>query len=241
MRIFVITDCHANLPALEAALAFIQQQGYDAIFHTGDAIGIGPFPLECVDLLLATPRLFCTKGNHDAWFADGLPSPQPGWMTDGEVEHQRWTHAQLTADHRRAISRWPYMVRETYHNVAVAYTHYAMTTVESSFVPIERNADRAALDWLFGSYKSDIIFYGHHHPPSDVSGMARYVNPGSLGCYEKPMARLVEMNIHEDGQFTLAHHALLYNDIRLLDAFEDRRVPERDFLYQAFFGGRFNS
>jgi len=25
-------------------------------------------------------------GNHDAWFAGGLPQPQPAWMSNGEVQ-----------------------------------------------------------------------------------------------------------------------------------------------------------
>lgn len=45
-RIVIITDVHANLPALEAALAAIRADGATAIYHIGDAIGIGPFPAE---------------------------------------------------------------------------------------------------------------------------------------------------------------------------------------------------
>ena len=54
-RIAVITDVHANLPALDAALAEIDRLGADVTYHTGDAIGIGPFPAECVDRLLSRP------------------------------------------------------------------------------------------------------------------------------------------------------------------------------------------
>ena len=66
MRIAVLTDAHGNLPALQVALAALQREGCDAIFHTGDAIGIGPCPAECLDLLLNTPRVRPVMGNHDA-------------------------------------------------------------------------------------------------------------------------------------------------------------------------------
>ena len=46
MKIAVLTDVHGNLPALQVALRAIRREGADAIFHTGDAIGIGPFPAE---------------------------------------------------------------------------------------------------------------------------------------------------------------------------------------------------
>jgi predicted phosphodiesterase len=42
MRIVVITDLHANLPALQALLQAIRTHDYDALYHTGDAIAIGP-------------------------------------------------------------------------------------------------------------------------------------------------------------------------------------------------------
>jgi predicted phosphodiesterase len=77
MKIIVMTDAHANLPALQAALAAIQAEGYDQLVHTGDAIAIGPYPAESLDLLLATPNIRFTKGNHDQWFAEGLPNPIP--------------------------------------------------------------------------------------------------------------------------------------------------------------------
>jgi predicted phosphodiesterase len=51
-RIAVITDAHAYLPALGAALTAIRADGPDAVYHTGDAIGIGPFPAETLDRLL---------------------------------------------------------------------------------------------------------------------------------------------------------------------------------------------
>ena len=58
MKLAVLTDAHGNLPALEAALGAIRAEGCDAIYHTGDAIGIGPYPAETLDCLLNTPSLY---------------------------------------------------------------------------------------------------------------------------------------------------------------------------------------
>ena len=105
MRLAVLTDIHANLPALGAALTVIRQHGYDLLVHTGDAISIGPFPAECLDILLGLPRARLLMGNHDAWFVEGLPTPQPSWMSDSEGLHQRWTHAQLDPALRMTIAQ----------------------------------------------------------------------------------------------------------------------------------------
>ena len=104
MKIAVITDVHANLPALEAVLGAIQVEECDAIFHVGDAIAIGPYPAECLDLMQRTPNLHCVAGNHDLYFVDGLPAPQPEWMSNGEVDHQRWTHQQVGEKRKSFIS-----------------------------------------------------------------------------------------------------------------------------------------
>ncbi len=52
MKLGVLTDVHANLPALEAVLRLLESEQCDGIIHTGDAIGISPHPAECLDLLL---------------------------------------------------------------------------------------------------------------------------------------------------------------------------------------------
>ncbi len=42
-------------------------------------------------------------GNHDAWFAFGLPTPIPAWMSAGEVAHQCCTYRQLAAELRAVV------------------------------------------------------------------------------------------------------------------------------------------
>lgn len=53
------------------------------MFHTGDAIAIGPYPAETLDLLLSEPKIECVMGNHEAYFVEGLPQPRPEWMSEG--------------------------------------------------------------------------------------------------------------------------------------------------------------
>jgi hypothetical protein len=96
------------------------------------------------------------------------------------------------------------------------------------------------LDRLFGGFVSELIFFGHDHSSCDLQGRARYVNPGSLGCHTRAVARYCVAEFHE-GTFTIAHRAVPYDDAELQRAFEERQVPEREFINQAFFGGRFSA
>ena len=237
MRIAVLTDAHGNLPALQVALAALRREGCDAIFHTGDAIGIGPCPAECLDLLLDTPRVRPVMGNHDAWFSFGLPDPRPSWMSDGELKHQRWVHSCLDPALRTVVGGWPYLIQEVCEGVRISFVHYGLRESQRGFVPAIKNPDSADLDGIFSSLKSDIVFYGHEHSASDLAGRARYVNPGSLGCHTEPIARFAMLTCRKN-RYKLKMYRIPYDDRALFEQFERRAVPERDFIYQAFFGGK---
>ncbi len=148
-RLAVLTDAHANLPALEAALAAIRSEGVTAIYHTGDAIGIGPFPAEVLDRLLHTPGARPVMGNHDAWFAYGLPTPRPVWMSEGELAHQRWTHAQIDPDRRPEVAAWPWVIEEEVAGVPVVFVHYALDASGHGFATPVPHPSPADLDRLF--------------------------------------------------------------------------------------------
>ena len=54
MRYALISDIHANLPALDAVLADIARHAdVDAAYHLGDLVGYGPWPNETVSRLRA--------------------------------------------------------------------------------------------------------------------------------------------------------------------------------------------
>jgi len=44
MRVGVLSDVHANLPALQAVLAELEQCGVDRLFVAGDLVGYGGQP-----------------------------------------------------------------------------------------------------------------------------------------------------------------------------------------------------
>jgi len=236
-KIAIFTDVHANWPALEAALQAIAPLNCDYLVHVGDAISIGPYPAETLEPLLQTPNLRLVMGNHDAVFAFGIPRPRPAWMSEGELAHEQWVHTQLRPEWQSQVAQWLFVLTETFAGVMVTFLHYALDETGRDFAPIVKNPDVAALDILFAPYPGDLIFYGHTHQLSDLTGQRRYVNPGSLGCHTEAVARFVILECHE-GQYHLTHHAVPYDDAPLAAAFHERNVPDREFIWKAFFGGR---
>ena len=64
ISVAVITDIHGNLPALEAALARIDELGIEQIYCGGDLVGYGPWPNEVCELIQerGIPTIY---GNYD--------------------------------------------------------------------------------------------------------------------------------------------------------------------------------
>ena len=63
-RIALVSDIHGNLPAFQAVLAAIAEEGVDEIWCLGDLVGYGAHPNECVELAQQSIHL-CLIGNHD--------------------------------------------------------------------------------------------------------------------------------------------------------------------------------
>jgi hypothetical protein len=64
MRIALLADLHANLPAVRAVLNDAAQIGCDAIWCAGDIVGRGPHPNEVVEALRAL-EVPTVQGNWD--------------------------------------------------------------------------------------------------------------------------------------------------------------------------------
>jgi predicted phosphodiesterase len=64
MVLAMISDIHANLPALEAVLADIEGAGVEETWCLGDVVGYGAQPDECATLVAERCAL-CLVGNHD--------------------------------------------------------------------------------------------------------------------------------------------------------------------------------
>src|SRR6266498_2177317 len=64
-RILIVSDVHANLVALEAALRDAEGGGpIDAVWSLGDCVGYGPQPTECIARLKGFDASM-VAGNHE--------------------------------------------------------------------------------------------------------------------------------------------------------------------------------
>jgi predicted phosphodiesterase len=92
MRLAILSDIHANLPALEAVLADIEEAGVSELWCLGDVVGYGAQPDECTSLVAERCAL-CLVGNHDLAVLGELDISS---FSPAAAAAVRWT--QQTAD-----------------------------------------------------------------------------------------------------------------------------------------------
>ena len=103
MRYGVISDVHANLPALEAVLEALERLGVDAYACAGDLVGYGPQPNECVDVVSRLGAA-CVAGNHDLIALGELSEERCERVAR---ESLQWTRAALDAATRDYLAGLP--------------------------------------------------------------------------------------------------------------------------------------
>jgi len=156
MRYAVFTDIHANLEALEAVLAKIDEiaakEPIDQLWFLGDLVGYGPDPNECILMLRARTDVIIA-GNHD-WAAVGkidLEDFSPAARISAE-----WTAEQLTSEHHEFLANLP----ERKEIGACTLVH------GSPYGPLwEYLTEEALAERSFQYFSSRYCFVGHTHVP----------------------------------------------------------------------------
>lgn len=234
MKIGIFTDLHANLPALKKALEFFQKENCDTIVHIGDLIGIGPYPKECMELVMQQTNMIFIMGNHDYWYGFGLPDPIPKYMSEEEVAHQNWTHQQIGNHYKSQVKEWKFSEDINLPNgLKINFRHYGLNDEKNWFGPFVKNPTYEAMEKIFQDVEASTIFYGHHHTANHLENSKRFINLGSAGCWDKSVVRLGILEVNEKSYF-LKKLFIPYNDDGFIEAFEERKVPAREFILANF-------
>jgi putative phosphoesterase len=181
-KVAVITDIHANLPALQAALARIDELGVDATYCGGDLVGYGPHPNE-VCAVIAERGIPTIYGNYDYAIARDLEDCGCAYVTPHDRElGQRsvdWTLAhtdQASKDFMRAL---PFDLRFAVGETEVHLVHGSPRKVNEYLF---EDKPARLYERLAAAEDAAVLVFGHTHKPwvRDHGGV-RFVNCGSVG------------------------------------------------------------
>jgi putative phosphoesterase len=198
MRILVISDLHANWPALDAVLA---AEPFDRLFVIGDLVSYGPHPREVVDFVERRADLV-VRGNHDNALGLGedcrcAPSSKP------LAEATRAVHRELLSPEQVMwLGRLPLtaIAREAGSSFYAVHASPRDHLFRYTLVP---SAPDDHLRHELRGVRADYVLLGHtHFPMVRQAGRRVVLNPGSVG-QPRDGDRRAAYAVIEDGNVTL--------------------------------------
>jgi len=216
MKIALFSDIHANLPALEACLADIDNNKPDAVYCLGDLVGYNIWPNEVINLIRKR-GIPAIAGNYD--FGIGRTSDDCGcaYKTDEEKEMGKisiaFTNQIVNTEERNYLRTLPAHIKVEFQlnndRLNLLLVHGSPRRIneylfedreEKSLLRIMKDAD------------ADIMCFGHTHKPyhrvlEQAEESTRYrhaINIGSVGKPKDgdPRGCYVLLHINEDSSIT---------------------------------------
>lgn len=196
MKIAFFSDIHANLPALEAVLADIDQQQPDFIYCLGDLVGYNIWPNEVTQEIRerGIPTL---AGNYDEGI--GLASNDCGcaYKSDDEKANGAvsisYTNEVVNDEVRNYLRMLPRHMSLQFQNnnekVNLLMVHGSPRKINEYL--FEDRPEKSLMRILSDAH-SDIMLFGHTHKPyhrilkNDKEGKTAYSHAINLGSVGKP-------------------------------------------------------
>lgn len=103
-KIALISDIHANLPALEAVMRDIERMQCDAVYCLGDIVGYNANPSECLEFIRSN-QIPTVRGNHDE---EAIADTNPAGMNPVAYNALMWTRQHLSDEQKKWLRRAPF-------------------------------------------------------------------------------------------------------------------------------------
>jgi predicted phosphodiesterase len=190
-RYALISDIHANLPALEAVLEHIRSQSeVTATFHLGDLVGYAPWPNETVQLLRQR-EILGVSGNYDSTVAIdykhcGCKYEDP---RQEELSHlsYAWTRQNVSEETKAFLAALPFRIDLLPGGGHTSGRRLVLVhgtpTLNTLYWTQDRSDDFCLKMASHAGLKAgDVIAFGHTHLPwhRQVEGI-HFINTGSVG------------------------------------------------------------
>lgn len=227
MRIALISDIHANLPALEAVLAHADSMGVKVFWCLGDYVHFNAFPQEVVKKMRKLKPV-SIHGNIDSIILE-MKEPlkqTPFEELSPEMTPLGWSYRQLSKKSRKFLRNLP-------DNIKIKVKGHRFLLVHGSPAanddPIYVNTPDERLAELAKMTRAGIILCGHTHRPfiRGVNGI-QFINPGSVGrpIDQDPRASYAVLNIKKDA-VGVEFYRVKFDVALAVKAIRDAGLPEQ--------------
>ncbi|MDQ6718832.1 MAG: metallophosphatase family protein [Gemmatimonadota bacterium] len=191
MKLALISDIHANLPALDAVLADVaSRRDIAATYHLGDLVGYAPWPNETVARLKAA-GIAGIAGNYDSTVATdykhcGCKYEDPEQEKLSHISYA-WTRENVSAETKAFLGALPFRLDIAPFGGHIAGPRVILVHGTPTLNTVYWTEDRPdsfciQMANIAGAKKGDTIAFGHTHLPwhREVDGI-HFVNAGTVG------------------------------------------------------------
>ena len=173
VRVAILSDIHANLPALQRVLEDAEQRGVQVFLNAGDSIGYGASPNEVVEML-CQKNVVSILGNYDLEVLEN--------KNDAKSEkHLAFEYAKktLSSTSKSYLEVLSLTMRLQTANKKLLLTHGSPKSINEH---IYHNTPESRLKELSDQVDADIIIVGHSHEQFlRIANGVHFINPGSVG------------------------------------------------------------
>ncbi|MBU3719543.1 MAG: metallophosphoesterase family protein [Burkholderiaceae bacterium] len=158
MRFALLSDLHANMPAVSACLADIETKRVDRIAILGDLVGYGPNPSEVVALCrrLQASGAVVLRGNHDEIRSPTLEIPADNWAI---TKVAAWTYQQLSQTDRIWLKSLPLVAT---HDDYV-FVHATLDDPQAWFYATDHYRIERSINSAIAIHGASVVLCGHVH------------------------------------------------------------------------------
>jgi predicted phosphodiesterase len=149
----------------------------------------------------------------------------------------------ITGNHEEyvlALSRGhdPHLQGEELERLLLVHYH---ADPAQRLAPVEWKPTLESLETRYGDTPFDAVCFGHHHPVHLFRSDRRlYLNPGALGCSDRPVARYGILTITSE-TIDVTLREVPYHNRDFLASYDRLQVPARSFIRKIFHGDQFSS
>lgn len=257
MKVLLISDIHANYPALEAVAA--AEADAELVLFAGDMVDFGYFPHEVIEWFRAH-NCICVAGNHDREVL-ALSRSEHAVPKEGELpSYAQYNLSLMTKEDLEYLAALPDEARFEIDGVSYYMAHYYGTGTRESEECFEQHFLKMEYIPTFEKLWQEkcpddhsarrCAIFGHSHRSITLhrGGNTMIVNPGAIGYQLGPdclFSKGADYMVIEDGQVMPRHveydTASLVHMVKTVKLREDAMRTGDGLFHTALYPERYES
>ena len=194
MKIALFSDIHANLPALQACFASMDQQKPDAVYCLGDLLGYNVWPNEVI-AAIRQRGIPTIKGNYDEGIGLGIDECGCAYKTEEDKANGKvsiaFTNQVVNNEERSYLRTLPAHIKITFQlnndSLNLLLVHGSPRKINEYLF---EDREEKSLLRIIEDADADIMCFGHTHKPFyrllKATNNLHYKHAINIGSVGKP-------------------------------------------------------